>query len=178
MSFLRCNELFLRSIEPSDLEVLLEIENDTKEWIHSETYLPFSKSTMELYVKGEHDLITHGQHRFMIISEKAEAAVGAIDLFNYSAIHSRAGVGVYILERHRSKRLATKALNLICEYASQVLNIELLYCSVLASNEKSLKLFASAGFINTGSRPKWSKVAGKREDVILLQRELTSIINP
>jgi len=175
MSLLRCNELFLRSIEPSDLNLLLRIENDEKEWIHSENYLPFSKEVMNSYVSGEHDLVKHGQHRFMINIPNSEEAIGCIDLFNYSAIHARAGVGIYILKEFRNNGFASKALSLLCAYSAQVLNIELLYCSVLASNTQSLKLFEKSGFQLTGSRPGWSKAFGKREEAKLLQLDLTTI---
>lgn len=172
MSFLRSNELLLRSVEPADLPFLLAIENDAASWRHSENYMPFSSAVLDQYVKGEHDLVKHGQYRFMIHDSVRSVPVGCVDLFNYSPIHSRAGVGIYISEGFRNKGRAKVALELLCTYAKEILNLELIYCSVLSSNSKSLKLFKSVFFEETGKRVKWSKQNGVREDVILLQRLL------
>lgn len=172
MGFLQCNILKLRSIEPSDLNLLLAIENDSEEWVQSENYTPFSKTVMESYVRGEHDLVKFGQYRFMIELKNTIETVGCIDLFNYSSIHSRAGIGIYIVEKHRSNGYARKALSLISSYCKEVLNIELLYCSILESNKSSLSVFKSENFEETGERKSWAKVGGKRVSVKLLQKDV------
>ncbi len=172
MSSLRSNVLILRPIEAGDLSYLMQVENDSSEWIQSENYLPFSKTVMEKYVNGDHDLLKYGQYRFVLEVPNTSEVIGCIDLFNYSPIHSRAGVGIYVSTEYRGRGYAKEALNLLSEYCRGVLNIELLYCSILETNLTSLAAFESVGFKQTGKRISWSKIGKDRINVNLLQQEL------
>jgi len=169
MDFLRSNGIKLRPIESTDLDFLWHVENDSKEWMQSENYLPLSKSVMEKYVSGEQDLIKHGQYRFIIEKEDTKERLGCIDLFDYQPVSSRSGVGIYIADMHRNNGIAKQSLRILCAYSKAVLNIQLLHCSILESNKKSQAVFMSQGFIVTGERPNWTTVNGKRCTIKLLQ---------
>lgn len=172
MSFLNDQNINLRAVESEDLDFLLNMENDTLEWIQSENYQPFSRGVMKRYATGEHSLTAYGQYRFVIERAKDKVVIGAVDLFDYQSIHSRAGVGIYVLPTFRGKGIARRSLELLIEYARQVLNIELLFCSILETNENSIQLFQNAGFEKTGLRRAWAKIGGKRISVLLFQKEL------
>jgi len=171
MEFKSANGLYLRAIELEDTEVLYKIENDVSAWQYSENYTPFSKTVLANYVNGVHDLVTHGQYRFMVCKSE-NVVLGCVDLFDFKPIHGRAGVGIYILPNYRRQGKALDALGLLTNYAKKILNLSLLHCSILEINHESIGLFKSAGYNETGRRPSWHLFNGERLGVVLLQREL------
>ena len=172
MNDLRSNKVSLRAIESSDSKVLFDIENDTSGWIQSDNFLPFSKDVLSKYTSGQHDLVKFGQYRFMIENSLEPDPIGCVDLFDYNAVHSRAGVGIYILESHRNKSFGKEALELLISYSKERLNLRMLHCSILDNNETSKRLFNSLGFSETGIRNNWYLSNGAYRNVILLQKEL------
>ena len=49
--------------------------------------------------------------------------IGAVDLFEYDAIHRRAGIGIIIENEYRKNGFALQAIEMICEYAFSHLNL-------------------------------------------------------
>ena len=70
------NELVkLRALEPADVELLYEWENDTEIWTVSNTIAPFSKYLLKQYIENSHlSIYEAGQlklslfRRFIVIS--------------------------------------------------------------------------------------------------------------
>ncbi|MEJ6682328.1 MAG: GNAT family protein [Flavobacteriales bacterium] len=172
MNDLLSNRVSLRAIESNDSEVLFDIENDTSGWIQSDNFLPFSKDMLSRYTSGKHDLVRFGQYRFMIEKTSEIKPIGCVDLFDYNAVHSRAGVGIYISESHRNKSYGREALELLISYSKERLNLRMLHCSILDNNETSKRLFNSVGFSETGVRNNWYLSKGDYRNIILLQKEL------
>lgn len=172
MNDLRSNMVSLRAIESSDSEILFDIENDTSGWVQSDNYLPFSMEVLGKYTSGQHDLVKFGQYRFMIENTSEQMLLGCIDLFDYNPVHSRAGVGIYILENHRNNSFGREALSLLISYAKDRLNLRMLHCSILSDNNNSIKLFKNSGFFQTGERQEWYLYNGVYKNVILFQKEL------
>lgn len=46
MSYLSGTNIYLRAIEPEDLDILYQWENDSSLWVHGCTLAPFSKFTL------------------------------------------------------------------------------------------------------------------------------------
>ncbi|HEX2976136.1 MAG TPA: hypothetical protein VHO68_09370, partial [Bacteroidales bacterium] len=64
---MRCEDITLRAPEPEDLELLYKWENDSKYWLLSNTFTPFSKYTLKRYIENSHKTIFEaGQVRLMI----------------------------------------------------------------------------------------------------------------
>ena len=60
-------EIKLRALEPEDLELLYEWENNNEYWIISNTVSPFSKYTLKRYIENSHkNIYETGQLRLMI----------------------------------------------------------------------------------------------------------------
>ena len=86
-------KIFLRAVEPTDLDAMYRWENDPENWLVSNTSNPFSKHVLEQYVFAVHDLMKDGQARLVICMNDSKEAVGAIDLFELDVVHRRVGVG-------------------------------------------------------------------------------------
>jgi len=113
------NEYILRALEPDDLDILYDTENDKSLWKYSNTSSPFSKHSLKKFIENSHlDIIEHKQVR-LVLSDKNNLPFGFIDLFKYDMINKRAGVGVIIFEKYRSKGLGSISLDLIENYVKK-----------------------------------------------------------
>ena len=153
---LQSEHIYLRALEPSDVEVLYVWENDTEVWKVSHTLTPFSKHVLQQFVDGPQDIYTARQLRLMICLKEEEQAIGTVDFFDFEPFHQRVGLGILIAdEANRGKGHAHAALELIIEYAFTFLPIQQLFCNIMASNEKSIRLFEKHGFECVGTKKNW-----------------------
>jgi len=151
--------IYLRALEPKDLEVLYHWENNPAIWKVSNTFAPFSKFVLEQYLVNAHeDIFTAKQIRLLICSID-NTPIGTIELFEFDAHHSRVGIGIMIDESVENKGYATESLQLLCKYCFDVLLVKQVYCNISASNEKSLHLFKKLGFTEVGLKKQWNKIA-------------------
>ena len=163
----------LRAVEPKDLELMYQWENDPSIWKVSGTVSPYSKYTLAEYIKTcEKDIYTNKQLRFVIeLLAHTALTIGLIDLFEFDPQHRKAGVGILIGDStQRRKNYAKEALNLLVDYAFNQLNLHQLYCNVPESNNASLHHFNTAGFREAGILKDWIFSKNVWENVILLQR--------
>ena len=146
----------LRALEPDDLEFLFQLENDPDLWAASDVLpAPVSRHALRDYLRhAAASLAEVGQMRLVISLEDSQA-VGTLDLFDYSALHQRAGVGITVLRRARRQGYAQAALAQLLPYARQALRLHQLYCTVAADNRASISLFKKAGFRRVGVRQDW-----------------------
>jgi diamine N-acetyltransferase len=153
------DNIFLRPLETDDLEKLYEWENDSENWLVSNTLTPFSKYTLAKFIEtSSQDIFESKQQRFMIVLKENNEAIGAIDIFDFDPFHLRAGIGILIGDkRFRKKGLAREALDVIISYAGKTLLLKQLYCNISEDNEDSLKLFIEKSFVITGQKRDWIK---------------------
>ncbi|PSR54432.1 GNAT family N-acetyltransferase [Adhaeribacter arboris] len=170
--FLQGEHIYLRALEPSDLDFLYSLENDTAIWPVSNTTTPFAKHVLQQYLEqAAADIYTIKQLR-LLINTHQHWAVGTIDLFDFEPIHQRAGVGIVIAPPFRQQRYATEALQLILKYCREHLFLHQVFCSVSNDNVSSLRLFESAGFLAVGIRREWIRTPKGWQDVIEFQKIL------
>lgn len=167
---LKGKKIYLRAVEPSDATKLLLWENNVSNWKVSDTEVPFSMHDIQNYIETAHNIRAIGQLRLMICKVENDEPVGAIDLYEANFKHGRAGVGILIAEENeRTKGYASESLKLVEEYATVVLGLHNLYCSIHADNSASIALFEKNGFEKVGIRKEWYLNKGKRIDEIIYQ---------
>jgi diamine N-acetyltransferase len=170
---LKGKNLDLRALEPGDVDLLYDWENDGKLWHLSNTVAPFSKFTLEQYVlSAGQDIYSAHQLRLMIdaIDEQQPKTIGSIDLFDFDPTNRRAGLGIFIVKEERKKGFASEALEILMDYCFEVLHLHQLYCNITADNEPSLKLFAKHGFKPVGLKKEWLHIRDKWVDEYLYQK--------
>ncbi|MGZ3933124.1 MAG: GNAT family N-acetyltransferase, partial [Bacteroidia bacterium] len=140
-------------------------------WQVSNTQTPFSRYVLEQFLMNAHeDIYTNKQLRLIISEVDKDAAVGAIDLFDFDPYHLRAGIGILIAEEYRNKGFAFEALQLLQDYAFKTLLLKQLYCNVTVSAASSLQLFEKSGFEKVGLKKNWNRIsASDFEDEWFLQ---------
>ena len=158
-----------RALEPEDITLLYRWENDLDINEISLSKVPFSKYILEQYIShAKMEIQEAGQVR--LISENSEdTAIGCVDLYDYNAVDRRAGIGILIDKDFRGLGYGSIAIQLIKNYAFNVLGLHQLYCSVGASNTASLNLFVSVGFEKIGLRKEWRFINGKFSDIFDFQ---------
>lgn len=161
--------IYLRALEPSDIDLLYQWENDTDTWKVSNTVAPFSRYILEQYILNSHqDIYSSRQLRLMICGINGRS-VGCIDLFDFEPSHGRAGVGVLVAGSERQNGFASEALELLIKYCFNTLNLRQLYCNILTDNEPSIKLFLKHNFEIMGTRKQWVRVNDSWQDEYFLQ---------
>jgi len=169
--FLFGEKIFLRALEPSDVELLYQWENDPEIWKISQTLTPYSKYTLKEFVdSAKEDIFTSKQVRFMINLLNTKQTVGILDIFDIDFMNSRAGMGILIDKKFRNQEIGTEAINLAIHYLFNTLLFHQVYCNILNNNSVSLKLFEKCGFSIIGTKKDWTKTENRYEDVIMLQR--------
>jgi diamine N-acetyltransferase len=154
---MKYKEIRLRAVEPEDLELLYEWENNNDYWIISNTVTPFSKYTLKRYIENSHKNIYEvGQLRLMIEHIQNKQTIGTIDIFDFDPFHKRAGMGVLIANKEfRKKGYASMALTCLIDYCFKTLLLHQLYCNILENNCESIDLFKKLGFKEIGKKKDW-----------------------
>lgn len=167
-------KISLRAIEPDDIELLYQWENNMEIWNVSNTKTPFSKYILAEYIQESvKDIYETKQLRLIIQNENLEP-VGAVDLFDFDPYHMRAGIGILIHSvENRNHGYATDALNAIFSYALEVLGLKQLFANIASKNDTSIRLFEKVGFEKVGTKKNWLKSLSGWEDEVMLQKFLS-----
>ena len=155
---LKGKKLILRALEPSDVDLLYEWENNGQLWHLSNVITPFSRFTLEQYILNSHqDIYTTKQLRLMIDKKSPDQidTIGSIDLFNFDPSNKRAGIGILITDDERNKGCASEALELLINYCFNTLQLHQIYCNISEDNQASLKLFEKHNFTKVGLKKDW-----------------------
>lgn len=160
----------LRTLEPEDVEWMVRWENDPEHWSVSGTVMPYSKATLESLCSGHQDIYTAGQLRWII--EERGKPVGAVDLYAFSGMHQRAGVGILVDPDYRGKGTAGRGLEIAVRHAREVMLLHSLHAEVHADNVASLHLFCAAGFREIGRFTDWTRTREGWRDAVLFQLNL------
>ena len=168
---LQGEHMYLRALEPSDLDFLYQLENDESIWEVSNTTTPYSKFVLKQYLDNAHrDIYEVKQLRLAIYLKSKEAVIGLIDLFDFEPKHKRVGLGIGIAsEEERGKGYAAEAIQLTCKYAFAHLDVHQLYANITSDNKKSIHLFGKLGFQKSGVKKDWIFSEGTFKNELLYQ---------
>ena len=155
-SFLTNERIYLRAVEPEDLDIMYEMENDPSMWDISSFTVPYSRFVLKQYIEGsQSDMFADKQLRLMIMRRNDNRALGTVDITDFVPLHSRGAVGIAVHRNYRQEGYAADALKLLCEYAFNFLFVKQLYAHITIDNEASLRLFTSCGFTQCGVLKDW-----------------------
>ena len=171
MITLKGNNIYLRALEPEDLEFIYKIENDENIWEVSNTQTPYSKFLIRQYLENAHqDIYEAKQLRLAICKNNSNEAIGLIDLFDFDPKNKRAGIGVIIQnETDRNNGFGKEALSLLIDYSFLQLQLHRLFANIDTQNEPSISLFTTFGFEKIGVKKDWNKINNQYEDEMLYQ---------
>lgn len=171
MKTLKGNHIYLRALEPEDLEFLYGLENDESVWEISNTTSPYSKFILTQYLENSYkDIYEAKQLRLVICVSDSNQAIGCIDLFDFEPKHKRVGVGIIISsKKDTQKGYATEALQLICNFTFTHLNLHQVYANITEDNLSSISLFEKNNFKRAGTKIDWINSFGKLKNELFYQ---------
>ena len=170
MVTLKGEHIFLRALEPEDLEFVCAIENDESIWELSHTQTPYSRFLIKQYLENAQQDIYEAKQLRLVIADYDENTLGLIDIFDFDYKNRRAGIGILILKSNRGKGFGKEALQLLVNYCFTHLNLHQLYCNIAENNKESLNLFQKLGFKLVGLKKDWNYNQGDFTNEYLLQR--------
>jgi len=155
---LKSKNIFLRKLQATDVDLILEWENNRENWAVSGTTKPFTKQDIIQFVNADHDLYANEQFRYVICLESNQKPIGTFDLFEFDKQNNVVGVGVLIANKtFRQKGYASEALALISAYCRNELKLVTIFCNILKDNMQSIRLFEKNGFQFVGERILYEK---------------------
>ena len=170
MLTLKGEKVFLRALEPEDLDFIFDLENDETIWNISANQAPYSKFVLKQYLDNVHKDIYEVKQIRLVISSFENKVIGLIDLFDFDPKNLRAAVGIIISDvENRSKGFGSEALSLLINYARTHLHLHQLYANISEDNIRSIKLFESKGFTLSGVKKEWNIVGESYKNELLYQ---------
>ncbi|MFR9602698.1 MAG: GNAT family N-acetyltransferase [Rikenellaceae bacterium] len=179
--------IVLRAVEPEDLDIMYVWENDPQLWEYGHTRVPYSRYDLHRFITSQsQDLGCEGQLRLMIcklehrefrgetICEAGEV-VGVVDVFDYSPIHHRAGVGIIIDQPYRGCGYGRESLLEVEKYLKSTFELHQLWSNVACDNSASLSLFEKCGYSVVGVKKEWIRRSSKYIDEVLLQKIIKAV---
>jgi len=163
--------IYLRALEPEDLDFIYLLENNEAMWEVSNTQTPYSRFLIRQYLENAHqDIYEAKQLRLAICKKDSFDALGLIDLFDFDPVNNRAGVGIIINDvTDRNNGLGKEALGLVIQYAFTKLQLHQLYANIDLANVASTTLFTNFGFKQIGVKKDWNKRDNNYFDEALYQ---------
>jgi len=171
MITLKGENIYIRALEPNDLEFVYAMENDQSIWEVSNTQTPYSRFLVKQYLENaQQDIYEAKQLRLAICQDQDFPALGLIDLFDFDPKNNRAGVGIVIQgNENRKHNIGSEALELLIRYSFHHLNLNQLYANIGTENVASIALFTKFGFQKIGTKKDWTLVNGVYKDEAIFQ---------
>lgn len=170
---LTSQQITLRALEPDDLELLYQWENNSEVWKVSNTHTPMSKFILANYIKSSDADIWEKKELRLIIENNQQKSVGTIEVFDFDPYHQRAGLGIIIFEKtNRREGIASEAINIIIEYLKNEIGIYQIYVNIATDNQPSIKLFEKLSFELIGIKKHWLKRPTGWIDELMYQKFL------
>ena len=158
-------------MEPEDLDLLYQIENDKNLWGVGATNVPYSRYVLHDYVANSSgDIYTDKQVRLMVDCQ--QQTIGIVDLINFSPKHCRAEVGMVLMPSYRGKGLGEMILQELAQYAETVLHLHQLYAVIGVDNAPAIHLFEKIGYSAGRVLTDWLFDGTHYQDAVLMQRVL------
>jgi len=170
MLTLKGDKIYLRALEPEDLDFILEVENSEDFWEISSTRVPYSRFLIKKYLQNSHRDIFDVKQLRLMICRNDNTSIGLIDIFDLEPKDRRAALGILIInDENRGKGFGGEVLKLISNYCFTHLGLHQVYANVTTDNLASVKLFGKCDFKSIGIKKDWVLVNGKFKDEILYQ---------
>ena len=171
MVSLKGKQIYLRALEPEDLDFVYNIENDTSLWELSDTQTPYSRFLIKQYLENAQQDIFEAKQLRLAICDFNNNTIGLIDMFDFDIKNKRAGIGILIQnDQNRNLGYGKEALDLLVNYCFQTLYLHQVYANISEDNLASLKLFEANGFKKIGIKKDWIFNGETYTNEYLLQR--------
>ena len=163
-------KVYLRAIELSDLDAIMEHWNTYEMRIGLGKFIPQSRAEKEEWIKETHDAMKNQEsYSFAIIRKEVDEFLGVgalkrVDKINRSAMLS---VAIYNLENH-GKGFGTDTVRCLLNIGFNILNLHRIELHVYEFLESGIHVYKKLGFKEVGVRRKASFISGRYVDDLIM----------
>ncbi len=150
------NEIRLRALEPEDLDVLYDIENDLDLWSVGYTTVPYSRYLLHDYIANSQcDIYADRQVRLVVEMEDGSDVVGIVDITDFEPRHNRAELGLVVRKKYRNMGFGGSVVRKMIDYSREVIHLHQLYVVIDSNNTSCIDLFKNYGFKESHCLEDW-----------------------
>lgn len=170
MNTLLGQHIFLRPLEPEDLQLLLQMENQPEDWLLSQQQVPWSVHLLENYLQqAAQDIYEAKQYRMVVALQTSKQAIGLLDFFDFDPKNKRVGIGIALVPKFQQKGFGKDALQTALHFVFQEWMVHQVYANILTHNQASIYLFKSLGFTWVGTKKDWILHRHQWHDEVMYQ---------
>lgn len=159
--------------EREHIDAMYRWENDRSVWPDGRVRAPMSRQLLWDFVTNYNpDIYQTSQARFVVQLCASSEAIGAVDLYDFSALDRRAGVSVVIDVAHRGNGYSLLALDLLADYGRRELGLHQLWAVARDDNSISREMFQRAGYVACGHLRSWVRMGSSYVGAYIFQKLL------
>lgn len=115
------------------------------------------------------DMVKKGQYVFDIVTINDDVHIGNVGLFDIDQLNGIAELGVAIGDKNYwSKGYGTEALQLLCDYGFNILNLKNIMLRYYEYNTRGGRCYEKVGFKYIGKRRNAKTIAGKSYNIVYM----------
>ncbi len=148
-AMLRGERVTLRAVERDDLPKIWELRNDAE--LEGLAYgVPGPRSMAELEERFDRDVADPSPRLESFIIDVDGSMVGRCDLFDADDLARTVRIGITVAKEHWGNGYGTDAVRVMVRHAFVDRNMRKVCLDVLAENERAIRAYRSAGFVEEG----------------------------
>lgn len=125
------------------------------------------------------DTIKHSRYVFDILTIGEEVHIGNVGFLHVDHINGTAELGVAIGDKNYwSKGFGTEALQLLCDYGFNILNLKNIMLRYYEYNTRGGRCYEKVGFKYIGKRRKAKTIAGRTYDIVYMDLCADEFVSP
>ncbi len=169
-AYLQNENIYLRAVELSDVDMLYRWENDTSQWATANTHAPLSRTRLWNYANDyDGDIYASRSIRLVVCLNDTNEAIGTIDIYDFDPANAHASIGAYIASGKRGKGYGLQALEIAGRYAGHCIGIRQLMATVAADNTASQAMLVKAGYTLRGTLLNWLRHGELYKNALIYQ---------
>lgn len=152
-------KVILRAIERDDLETLWRYNNDLEVEVAGGGDPPMPQSLARLQAEFDGKAGSGGRDDATFAIETEGRCIGMCALFNFSVTDHHCELGIAIGDKaYWGRGYGREVVRMLLNYAFRYRNMQRVYLRVIANNERGIRAYTAAGFIEEGRlrRHVWS----------------------
>jgi len=142
--------IYLSPVNPEDNEKYVEWLNDLK------LSLNLTMAPKIISLEKEKEILENMSkegYNFAIVEKNEDKLIGNCGLMDVEFVHGTAELGIFIGEKdYWNKGYGTEVINLLLDYAFNILNLNNIMLKVHSFNKRAVKCYKKCGFKEIGRR--------------------------
>jgi RimJ/RimL family protein N-acetyltransferase len=162
----------LRPVEPDDVGTLARFLNDVEVSLLVGGLAPVPMPVASVAALHERRRESPDEINFAIAANDADGRlIGQCGLFRHDVVSRTAELGISIgLRDYWGRHYGREAVSLLVDYAFRIRNIRKVCLTVNGANERAIRAYTAAGFVEEGRRARHAWNNGQYIDIVLMAR--------